>query len=120
MARLSPTQAVEADRMWKAPDHQPPTPGPSHNRWKSRPPSAARDSHSYTQPRRGRTGTGEEDKTSLYYDSSIYSLMVGRPSLPPAPLKHHRPSGRQHPHQDADANAPSLDRPSSWTATSPT
>jgi hypothetical protein len=35
-----PTLAVESDRVWKAPDHQPPTPGPSHARWKSQPPKS--------------------------------------------------------------------------------
>jgi len=48
-AKRSPTQAVEADRMWKAPGHRPPAPGPSHNRWKSRrhpPPGIPTATHS--------------------------------------------------------------------------
>ena len=121
MARLSPTQAVEADRMWKAPDHQPPTPGPSHNRWKSRPPSATRDSHSYTQPRRAEPG--QERKTKSYAFKYIYTLDLIRDDDHPS-----------RPHLSSiagimDGNAPtqaltqtpplSID-PSSWTATSPT
>lgn len=35
--RLSPARAVESDRLWKAPAHHPPAPGPSHSRRKSRP-----------------------------------------------------------------------------------
>ncbi len=47
-------QAVEADRVWKAPGHRTPVPGPSHTRWKSGPPvhRPAGIPTSYAQPRR--------------------------------------------------------------------
>jgi hypothetical protein len=86
-ARLSPTQAVEADRMWKAPGHRPPAPGPSHNRWKSRPPSTA---PGFPQLRTASAtrSQGEEEEEENRKSTLLYTSSPGArgtiPSRPPA------------------------------------
>ena len=91
-AKLSPSQAVEADRMWKAPGHRPPAPGPSHNRWKSRPPSTAPGfpqlrTASATRSQRGRRG-----RRKPQIDTSLYPSPGLGGRLPPG---HPRELGRR-------------------------
>ena len=91
-ARLSPSQAVEADRMWKAPGHRPPDLPTTVGNPGLHPP--LRDSHSYAQHRR-RGDREEEADEKPQIASFLYIYIEPRGSGGRLPPGHPRELGRR-------------------------
>jgi hypothetical protein len=132
-AKRSPAQAVEADRVWKAPDPRPTASGPSHTRWKSRPPIRHPGfPQLHTASATKADGKGREEK-NRHECALIYSRW-GTTTPPDHPRELDRPwdnnptatpssstlrAGRQAPHHALTQTPPRSITRSSWTATSP-
>lgn len=106
--RLSPSRAVESDRLWKAPAHHPPAPEPSHSRRKSRP-----QPHSppgFPQLRTApATGPGDKENARTPHPREVEAFCGGDDDPTPRP-----PTSRDRPINGLD-NFPHL----RWTQTPP-
>jgi hypothetical protein len=86
--------------MWKAPGHRPPAPGPSHYRWKSRPPSTAPGIPTATHSLGGEEPGRKKRKEKPQIEIHLYIESRGPPrdDHPPAhPRKLHPPQRRPPP-----------------------